>query len=155
MGSLSTWPPLLAMMILAIPIVAIIGGIIAGIMKTRGQQRLIELAQRERIAAIEKGLDPARLPPLPVIGDDLTPAYLTLRQADLRRAQGLLIGGLVLLAVGLGLSAMLVFLPEPDANRAWAAGLIPIFIGLALLVSSVIVRKGAPPETDGASGSRG
>ncbi|HUL75985.1 MAG TPA: DUF6249 domain-containing protein [Vicinamibacteria bacterium] len=134
---------------------AIIGGIIAGIMKTRGQQRLIELAQRERIAAIEKGLDPARLPPLPVIGDDLTPAYLTLRQADLRRAQGLLIGGLVLLAVGLGLSAMLVFLPEPDANRAWAAGLIPIFIGLALLVSSVIVRKGAPPETDGASGSRG
>ena len=155
MGSLSTWPPLLAMMILAIPIVAIIGGILAGIMKTRGQQRLIELAQRERIAAIEKGLDPARLPPLPVIGDDLTPAYLTLRQADLRRAQGLLIGGLVLLAVGLGLSAMLVFLPEPDANRAWAAGLIPIFIGLALLVSSVIVRKGAPPETDGASGSRG
>ena len=154
MGSLQTWPPLLAMMILAIPIVAIAGGILAGILKTRGQQRLLELAQRERIAAIEKGIDPSRLPPLPVIGDDLTPAYLTPRQADLRRAQGLLIGGLVLLGVGLGLSAMLLFLPDPEANRAWAAGLIPIFIGLALLASAAIVRKEAPGETDGAPGSR-
>ncbi|HXK12046.1 MAG TPA: DUF6249 domain-containing protein [Vicinamibacteria bacterium] len=155
MGSLSTWPPLLAMMILAIPIVAIMGGILAGILKTRGQQRLLELAQRERIAAIEKGIDPSRLPPLPVIGDDLAPAYLTPRQADLRRAQGLLIGGLVLLAIGLGLSTMLVLLPDPDARRAWAAGLIPSFIGLALIASSAIVRREAPAETDGVPGSRG
>ncbi len=133
-----------AALIFLIPVVAIIGGITAGILKTRGQQRIIELAQRERIAAIEKGVDPANLPPLPVVGGDLVAAQLTPRQAELRRAQGLLGGGLVLLAVGLGLSTMLVFLPDPDANRAWAAGIIPTFIGVALLVVSRIVQRSAP-----------
>ncbi len=133
-----------AALIFLIPVVAIIGGITAGILKTRGQQRIIELAQRERIAAIEKGVDPANLPPLPVVGGDLVAAQLTPRQAELRRAQGLLGGGLVLLAVGLGLSTMLVFLPDPDANRAWAAGIIPTFIGVALLVVSRIVHRSAP-----------
>ena len=66
MGSLG----IIAVLVFAIPVVAVIGGITAGIMKTRGQQRLIELAQRERIAAIEKGIDPAKLPLLPVIGSD-------------------------------------------------------------------------------------
>jgi predicted acyltransferase len=132
-------------MMFVLPIVAIIGGITAGILKTRGQQRIIELAQRERIAAIEKGIDPANLPPLPTLGGDLTAMSLTPRQADLRRAQGLLGAGLVLLAVGLGLSVMLVFLPDPDANKAWAAGIIPTFIGLAFLVVSAVVRRGAPP----------
>jgi hypothetical protein len=143
---------ILMVLIFIIPIVAIIGGITAGIMKTRGRQRLVELAQRERIVAIEKGLDPAKLPPLPSFGDDLTAVYLTPRQTELRRAQSLLIGGLVLLAVGLGLTVMLLSLPDPEANGAWAAGCIPGFIGIALLASSLIVRKGAP--ADDASGPR-
>jgi hypothetical protein len=137
---------IILVMIFIIPIVAIIGGIASGITKTRGRQRLIELAQRERIAAIEKGLDPAKLPPLPSFGDDMTAVYLTPRQAELRRAQSLLTGGLVLLAVGLGLAVTLLFLPDPEANKAWAAGCIPGFIGIALLVSSSVVRKGAPAD---------
>ncbi len=137
---------IILIMLVAIPIVAIIGGIAAGILKTQGQQRLLELAQRERIAAIEKGLDVTKLPPLPTFGDDLTPLHLSLRQVELRRAQNLTIGGLVLLAVGLGLSLTLLLLPDPEARRAWAAGCIPGFIGIALLVSSSVVRKGAPPE---------
>ncbi len=142
-------PQIILIMVFAIPIVAIIGGIISGIVKTQGQQRLLEMAQRERIAAIEKGLDLTRLPPLPTFGNDLSPVLLSPRQAELRRAQSLLIGGLVLLAVGFGLSVMLLFLPDPEANRAWAAGLIPVFIGIALVASAAIVRRGAPADGSG------
>jgi hypothetical protein len=139
-------PQIILIMLAAIPIVAIIGGIAAGILKTQGQQRLLELAQRERLAAIEKGLDITKLPPLPTFGDDLTPFHMSRRQFELRRAQNLTIGGLVLLAAGLGLSLMLLLLPDPEAKRAWAAGCIPTLIGVALLVSSSVVRKGAPPD---------
>ena len=38
--------------VFAIPMVAIIGGITMGILRVQGQQRLAELARRERIAAI-------------------------------------------------------------------------------------------------------
>src|SRR5881397_1353510 len=79
---------------LAIPIVAIIGGITAGIIRTLGRQRLIELAQRERIAAIERGVDPAKLTPLPVDALDDEPETWHMNQydRDRRRAQGLMIG---------------------------------------------------------------
>ena len=36
------------LLLLFIPLVAILGGIVAGIIKAVGQQRLMELAQRER-----------------------------------------------------------------------------------------------------------
>ena len=49
---------------LAIPIVAITGGIVVAVVRALGRQRMIELAQRERIAAIERGVDPSKLPPL-------------------------------------------------------------------------------------------
>jgi len=146
---------LVPLMALSIPIVAIIGGITAGIVRTLGQQRLIELAQRERIAAIEKGIDPSKLPPLPVTGgsDDLADMYLTPHHAALRRAQGLLIGGLVTLAVGIGLGVMLYYVAD-EAN-VWSVGLIPALIGVALLVSSIIVRQSAPPDTTPPAPPRG
>src|SRR5207248_4823258 len=50
----------LPFLIFSIPIVAIVGGITAGIVRTLGNQRLMELAQRERIAAIERGVDPSK-----------------------------------------------------------------------------------------------
>jgi hypothetical protein len=139
---------LVPIMIFAIPIVAIVGGITAGIVKTLGQQRLIELAQRERIAAIEKGIDPSKLPPMPIPAgdDDLAAAYLSPRQAALRRSQGLLIGGLVTLAVGVGVGIMLYIMPDTRDENVWAVGLIPGLVGLALLISSVIVRNSAPDD---------
>jgi hypothetical protein len=136
-------------MIFAIPIVAIVGGITAGIVKTLGQQRLIELAQRERILALEKGIDPSKLPPLPVPSgdDDLSTMYLSPRQAALRRAQGLLIGGIITLAVGIGVGIFLYVLTDgEDQKRVWAVGLIPALVGLALLLSSFIVRGSAPDD---------
>ncbi len=131
---------MIAIVALSIPIVAIVGGITAGIIKSLGRQRLIELAQRERIAAIERGVDPAKLAPLSVTALDDDPETWTMSQfdRDRRRAQGLLIGGIVTLAVGVGLMAVLVIVHDHD--KVWAFGIIPATIGIALLLSSFLVR---------------
>lgn len=125
---------------LAIPIVAIVGGITAGIVRTLGRQRLIELAQRERIAAIERGVDPAKLAPLPVAALDDEPETWRINpyDRDRQRAQGLMVGGIVTVAVGLGLMAFLNFVE--DNGNAWAVGILPAAVGVALLLSSFLVR---------------
>ena len=134
---------------LTIPIVAIVGGITAGIIRSLGRQRLIELAQRERIAAIERGVDPGKLAPLPVAAlDDETDMWnLSPHERDRRRAQGLMIGGIVTLAVGGGIIGFFSVIQEND--RIWAVGIIPATVGLALLISSWLVRPrgngGSPP----------
>ena len=135
---------------LAIPIVAIVGGITAGIIRTLGRQRLIELAQRERIAAIERGVDPSKLAPLPVTALDDEPETWNMSQydRDRRRAQGLMIGGIVTLAVGTGLMAFLNIIEEHE--NVWAVGIIPATIGVALLLSAWLVRpkrNGSGPTT--------
>lgn len=123
------------LLILATPALAIVGGIVTVLVRLIGQQRLIELAQRERIAAIERGLDLSLLPPLPVSGPSP-------RQLTLRRIQGLTIGGLVTLAFGIGLGVMLVLLPDHEAREAWPVGFVPLFLGIALLVAARAVRAG-------------
>lgn len=127
------------MLIFAIPIVAIAGGITAGIVKTVSRHRLIELAQRERIAAIERGIDPSKLTPLPEVSEatdrlgDLGTSYYN----PLRRAQGLMVGGLVTLAAGIGTAAFLHYVA--DEPGVWAVGAIPGAVGIALLLSAAIV----------------
>ena len=146
---------LVPLLVFAIPIVAIIGGITAGIVKTLGQQRLLELAHRERLAAIERGVDPAKLPDVP------TPEAATLRalgelglgeSSPERHAQGLMIGGLVTLAVGISLGIFRYLVADGDHN-VWAVGLIPASIGIALLLSAWLVKpkrrdidSGTPPR---------
>lgn len=135
-------------LLFSIPIVAIIGGITAGIVKTVSQQRLIELAQRERIAAIERGMDPTKLPPLPSAGGGGDLIYGSPEEAARRRAEGLMIGGIISVAAGAGISVFLSIM-ETD-GRAWAVGIIPFSIGVALLLSAWLVRPrngGAPRPT--------
>ena len=132
-------------MIFAIPIVAIIGGITAGIVRTLSQHRLQELAARERIAAIERGVDPSKLPPAPAIVDE---AYNVTGRDPKQRYQGLMIGGLVTLAVGIGLAIMLRLMATEDPN-AWSVSLIPGMVGVALLLSAWIVK----PRNGGSASS--
>ncbi len=115
-----------------IPIVAIIGGITMGIISTLGQQRLAELARRERIAAIERGLDPDKLPPLATSDGDYA-----MGNGRLRRAHGLMIGGSVLVAVGLALFVFLAAIEPAKSHKL--LGLLPLFVGLALLASSAVI----------------
>jgi hypothetical protein len=119
---------------LAIPIIAIVGGISVAITRIITQGRMEELARRERIAAIERGVDPEKLPPLPSpVGES---SYL-FGYSRLRRAHGLMIGGLILIACGIGLS-ILIFSEEGDKAH-WVVGLLPMLVGAALLGSSAIV----------------
>jgi hypothetical protein len=131
---------LVPMMIFAIPIVAIIGGITAGIVKTMSQGRIVEMAQRERIAAIQAGIDPSKLPPLPMTSDfsDTTQSLSDPVAAARNRSQGLLIGGFVTLLGGIGVGLFLGILN--DGDRVWAVGIIPAFVGVALLISGFLVR---------------
>ena len=130
-------------MVFSIPIVAIVGGITAGIVRTVSRHRLIELAQRERIAMIERGLDPSKLPPLP-LDSVLDPSERwSPGTSARRRSQGLMVGGFVTLAVGISLSVFL-YLVTGNEPGVWAAGLIPGAIGLALLVSGILMRCRPP-----------
>lgn len=145
---------LIPLMALSIPIVAIVGGITAGIVRTMQRQRAFEMIQRERIAAIERGLDPDKIASLqrPIIFDDNRMFGDPVVVAEHRR-QGILIGGIVTLFVGVALS---IFLHEvadgSDGGRVWTVGLIPAAVGVALILSSFLIRpvgggSGSPPQS--------
>lgn len=140
----------IVMTVLAIPIIAIIGGVVAGIMRAANRQRLLELAHRERIAALERGIDPAKLPPLPAFAED--PEILfgprALYERARRRSQSLLVGGVITVAVGLGILVSMALVREEDA---WPGGIIPLSIGLGLLLSAWLVR---PRPENGNGGGR-
>ena len=137
-------------LIFSIPIVAIVGGITAGIVKTIGQQRLLELAQRERIAAIERGVDLSKLPLLPIghVDEDTASLFLSPHDRARRLSQGLMIGGLVTLSTGIALCVFLGLI-ETEKN-VWSVGLIPGSVGVALLLSAWLVH---PRGDDRGAGS--
>ena len=121
------------LLILGTPALAVAGGIAAAIVRMIGRQRLAELVQRERIAAIERGLDVSHLP-APALPAPATPAG---------RAQGLMIGGLLTLAIGAGLGITLFLMPAHDGGDAWPIAFVPALLGIALLLSARIVRSNA------------
>lgn len=126
-------------LIFIIPLAAVVGSIIHGIVKTLGQQRLLELAQRERMMAIERGIAPENLPPLQIshgAGD----LGLTFAQQQLRRSHGLLIGGLISAAVGVGVIVFLKQIPDAARENVWAVGFVPLLVGFACMVSSLVVK---------------
>ncbi|HUK64975.1 MAG TPA: hypothetical protein VLV15_16670 [Dongiaceae bacterium] len=139
---------LIPLMALSIPIVAIVGGITAGIVRMMQRQRAFEMLQRERIAAIERGLDPDKIASLqrPLIYDDHG-LYSDPAVAAAHRRQGLMIGGIVTLFVGIAISIFLYGVVgghDGDDGRVWTVGLIPAAVGVALLLSSFLIRPVGP-----------
>lgn len=134
-------PLIIGSIVFSIPLVAIVGGIVAGIVRTVSRNRLIELAQRERIAAIERGIDPAKLPPLPSFEDERTKR--SPEEDALRRSNGFLIAGILAVTFGFSLSLVIRFAEpgQPD----WAGGLVVAAVGIALVVSAMIIRPRALP----------
>ena len=130
---------ILPIMVFSIPLVAIVGGITMGIVKTLTQSRIIENAQRERIAAIQAGIDPSRLPPIPSAEfDEVADIARDPEVGQRRRTNGLMVGGVVTLFTGVGLAVFFLFMDT--GGNAWAIGLIPAFVGLGLLISAFLVR---------------
>jgi len=141
-------PLLVPLFALLIPIVAVAGGLTVAVVRTFAQTRVAELAMRERIAAIEKGVDPSTLPPLPAVGDpaELRAEPTSARERALQTAQGLTIASVITLFAGLGLAILLFIIPETRERSLWALGVAPVFVGLGLGLAGRIVRQGAPAE---------
>ena len=116
-----------------IPVIVVIGGITLAIVRVFTQARLEELARRERIAAIERGVDPEKLAAITGASAD---SY-SMGNSRLKRAHGLLIGSFILMAFGVGIG-ILGYTLEPRESH-WVMGLLPFLIGVALLASSAVV----------------
>jgi hypothetical protein len=129
-------------LMICLPLVAIVGGITAGIIKTTMRQRMLELSQRERIAAIERGIDPEKLPPLQIPEGLREKPGLTMEQRALRRSDLLTIWGLLILAFGLALIGLGFATQDPEAH---APGMIFAMMGLGLLAGSRVGRP-SPEE---------
>ncbi len=123
--------------IFALPIIAVVGGITMGIIRTLGEQRLAELARRERIAAIERGIDPDKLSQMPVPDGYNSYTSYGAGNGRLRRAHGLMIAGSILIAVGIAFYVLLAS-AEPDKSHR-LVGLLPLLTGCALIVSSLVI----------------
>lgn len=132
-------PFLIASLMFAIPVIAVVGGIVHGIVRTVNRQRLLELAQKERIAAIERGIDPKDLPQLMHLDLRRDESGLTFEQQQLSRSQGIMMGGVITLAIGLAFAvAVSVFSME---RELWIPALIMSFVGIALLISARMFRS--------------
>lgn len=121
---------------LAIPVVAIIGGITAGIIKTLSKQRMLELAQKERILALERGVDPERLPTLQLPEGMRPKDGPTFEQRQFRRSNVLMIWGMIIGGFGLALLTAMALTGEGE----WAFMFIFVFVGIALMLGSRVGR---------------
>jgi hypothetical protein len=121
-----------------VPIVAIVLGVGTGMLAIwldySRKRQMLELHHKERLAAIERGIE---IPPLPAeffrlgSGREKTPTD------DLRR-------GLIWLLVGVALTVALL-LNRSAENAAW--GLLPTAVGLAYLIYYAAASRRAPGAT--------
>jgi len=124
---------------LAIPIIVIIGGLIIGAMALHHQAKLKELAYRERIAMIERGL-------LPTPESDPARFERTIEQIHATRA-GLAdvpgrhrTAGIVIVGLGLGLLLIITF-AAGNPGAGFGVGGAIIVLGAAFLVNAVLAAR--------------
>jgi len=137
LNSLSSVLPLM------IPIVSVIGGCVIAIVAIYLHFRKQQLWHETARIAIERGQP---VPAMPSEDNTVAPATGTPSEWEaVKRRQtvnGLLIGGLVNLGVGLGLFLMLSRIAS-NAGLGYI-GAIPGFIGVSLLVSAFFMHKMTP-----------
>ncbi len=61
------------------------------------------------------------------------------RLASRRRREGQKLGGLITMAVGIGMMVFLHSMNDPDARQDYLVGLIPLLIGAVLLIYSLVL----------------
>ena len=116
-----------------IPIVAIVGGIVAGIVHTVTRGRVRELEIRERIAMIERGMVP---PP------ESDPETFDRRMHSIQQIQREHVAprhrsaGVVLIAIGLGMMVLLTYAGGVPRQGLGIGGFI-VILGLGFFVNSL------------------
>ena len=124
-----------------IPIVAIVMGIGIGMLSLylnyRKKRDIYALHHKERMAAIEKGME---LPPLP------TEFFRDHRDSGKRSPEGRLRSGLVLLLVG-GAISFALYHSSNGSHESWVWGLVPAAVGVANLIVWATMRN--KPQDDG------
>ena len=122
---------------LMIPIVFIIMGlgipIVVIVTDYAKRRKVYELHHKERLAAIDKGIE---LPPLP----------LELFGAGPKGRPRYLLRGLVWLFVGLGIMVTLLGAGRSELARSWLMSFIPIGVGLAYLIYYFVEGKRVQEE---------
>jgi hypothetical protein len=142
-------------MVFAIPLVAIAGGILASIIKTISSHRLMESVVRERMALIAKGVDPDRIPAI-VAGALRGSSPRSMHDLTRLRAQGLLVAGFVTLAGGASFAIVARALGSLEWDGGdWSLGVVAASIGLALILSGVIIWPRGRQPHDAASSRAG
>jgi len=137
------------MLALVLLILGLVGlGILRRYLRNRERLRLFEMAHRERMAALEKGLPPAELPVEGNLNAWLDEAWTERAlQAGWDRRISLAIGLVVLLG-GLGTGLALLLLPAGsaefnEAREAASFSLIPCMAGLGLLIYYLMTKPPA------------
>jgi hypothetical protein len=114
-----------------IPLAGIAWFIISGLAEEKTARLNRELLHRERLLAMEKGMT-----------EILEKSVVQEPGLSRRDPGGMLIGGIITLGVGIGLSLFLrIALDGSDGRKAVAVGLIPIFVGLSLIIAWFITRR--------------
>jgi hypothetical protein len=129
-----------------IPIVAIAGGILAGIVATVSRGRVRELEIRERIAMIERGMVP---PP------ESDPEGFDRRMHSIQQIQREHVAprhrsaGVVLIAVGLGMMVLLTYAGGVPRQGLGIGGFI-VILGLGFFVNSLFGSRppALPPRSN-------
>jgi len=135
-----------------IPIVAIVGGLATGVVAIvtdyRRRREIYEMHHKERMLALERGVELPPLPPGLVDDDEATIRASAQAFKDIagsravRRYRSSLRSGLSWLFIGLGLGVAL-YLNQGPESASWA--LIPIGLGLARLIYHFSGERFAPP----------
>ena len=105
-----------------IPIITVMGGVLIAIVAIIVEAKKKELVHKERLVAMEKGIEIPQPPKEPE-----RPAYLKNRSA-----------GLVITLLGIAL-VIAIWVPAGAVGGVW--GFVPLAIGIGLLISSALERR--------------
>jgi Domain of unknown function (DUF6249) len=123
--------------VFVIPIVAIIGGILSGIVHTVMRARVRELEIRERIAMIERGLVPTPESDPETFDRRMHSMDLIQREHVAPRHRS---AGVVLMAVGLGMMVLLTYAGNVPRQGLGVGGFIMI-LGLGFVINSLFASR--------------
>ena len=115
-------------------VVMIIGGIVIILTAMLRRQKIIEMAHKERLAMIERGM----VPPRDRVSDPMTMVLHT-RASSVDTRSRMLSGGIVVIAFGLGLMLMIGVAGQSPEAAVGIGGAIAI-VGAAFVVIAMVQR---------------